>query len=160
MAEHDPQDRGAFVERYAAVLVGAGVPRLPARLFGAVVCSESGALTAGELSEQLQVSAGGVSGAVRYLIQVGLLRREHVPGSRRDRYRLLDESWYQTMLARSPVVDQLIEVSAEGVLALGPDSRAARGLAESRDFLVFLRGELDAALQRWAERPRDEPGGR
>lgn len=155
MTEREPDTQGAFVERYAAVLVGAGMPRLPARVFGAVVCSEPGALTAGELSERLQVSAGGVSGAVRYLLQVGLLRREHVPGSRRDRYRLLDESWYQTMLARSPVVDQLIAVSAEGVQTLGPGSRAAQGLAESRDFLVFLRAELDATLRRWADRARD-----
>ncbi len=45
-----------FIERFAGVLVEGGVPRMPARVFGALLCSDSGRMTAAELAEALQVS--------------------------------------------------------------------------------------------------------
>ena len=35
----------------------------------------------------LRISPAAVSGAVRYLIRLGLVHKERVPGSRRDCYR-------------------------------------------------------------------------
>ncbi|NEE30623.1 MarR family transcriptional regulator, partial [Streptomyces sp. SID7982] len=53
-----------FVERFAAQLVQAGMTRMPARVFAALLSSERGALTSAELSEQLKISPAAVSGAV------------------------------------------------------------------------------------------------
>jgi hypothetical protein len=44
------------VEDFALLLTEVGVPRMPARVFACVLCSDSGALTAGELAERLRVS--------------------------------------------------------------------------------------------------------
>jgi DNA-binding transcriptional regulator GbsR (MarR family) len=43
-------------------------------------------MTAAELAEWLHASTGGVSGAVRYLVQVRLIRTERDPGTRRHAY--------------------------------------------------------------------------
>ena len=69
-----------FVERFSSDLEAAGVPRLPARVFVALLVEDDGYLTAAELAERLQISPAAVSGAVRYLIQVNLVRREREPG--------------------------------------------------------------------------------
>ena len=57
---------------------------MPARVFAALLATDSGRLTAAELAELLQISPAAVSGAVRYLTQVGMVHREREPGSRRD----------------------------------------------------------------------------
>ena len=69
----------SFVERYAADLEAAGIPRLPARVFVALLVEDAGYLSAAELAERLHISPAAVSGAVRYLIQVQLVRREREP---------------------------------------------------------------------------------
>lgn len=63
-------------------MTDAGMPRLAARVFTTLLVSENGRLTAAELAQRLQASAGGISGAVRYLVQIRMIRREREPGTR------------------------------------------------------------------------------
>ncbi|MCZ9341421.1 MarR family transcriptional regulator, partial [Streptomyces sp. TRM76130] len=84
----DPEAVSRFVEGFAAQLVEAGVQRMPARIFAALLASDTGALTSAELGERLKVSPAAVSGGVRYLSQQHLVSREREPGSRRERYRV------------------------------------------------------------------------
>lgn len=67
----DPGDQGPalatqrlsgwqFVERFGSALVDAGMPRMPALVFVALLASDSGRLTADELMEQLRVSRAAV----------------------------------------------------------------------------------------------------
>jgi len=53
-----------FIERFAGGLTDAGMPRMPARVFVALLATDSGRLTAAELAERLHSSAGAISGAV------------------------------------------------------------------------------------------------
>jgi DNA-binding transcriptional regulator GbsR (MarR family) len=55
-----------FVERFALTLLKTGLPRMPARVFAALLTAPDGRLTAAELAERLQVSPAAISGAVRY----------------------------------------------------------------------------------------------
>ena len=95
----DPEAVSRFVERFASVLVEGGVPRMPARVFAALHGTDAGRLTAAELAERLQISAAAVSSAVRYLTG-DLVRREREPGSRRDRYVIHHDLWYEAILRR------------------------------------------------------------
>ena len=74
--------------------------RMPARVFAALLASDAGALTSAELGEQLRISPAAVSGAVRYLAQRTWSRREREPGSRRDRYRVHSDQWYEALTNR------------------------------------------------------------
>ena len=78
----------AFVERFAGDLEIAGIPRQPARVFVALLATDDGYLSSAQLGERLRISPAAVSAAIRYLVQVHLVRREREPGTRRDRYRV------------------------------------------------------------------------
>jgi DNA-binding transcriptional regulator GbsR (MarR family) len=139
----------SFVERFASVLVEGGVPRMPARVFSALLATDSGRLTAAELAELLQISPAAVSGAVRYLVQVSLVSREREPGTRRDVYRVQNDLWYEAVIRREALLQRWQRALAEGVEAVGADSPAGRRLADSADFFAFLEVEMPQALQRW-----------
>ena len=138
-----------FIERFASVLVESGVPRMPARVFAALLTIDSGQLTASELAGLLQVSPAAVSGAVRYLTQVSLISREREPGSRRDVYRLHDDQWYEAIVRREPLLQRWERAVLEGVEAVGPATPAGRRLRDTADFFEFLQAEMPALLERW-----------
>ncbi|UED87439.1 MarR family transcriptional regulator [Streptomyces profundus] len=79
------------VERLGGRFARTGLSRTPARGLAAPVVSEEGALTAAERCRRLGVSSGTVSTSVQHLSGLGLVTRENVPGSRRERYRVLDD---------------------------------------------------------------------
>ena len=140
-----------FIERFASVLVESGVPRMPARVFAALLTIDSGRLTASELAELLQISPAAVSGAVRYLTQVSLITREREPGSRRDVYRLHDDEWYEAIVRREPLLNRWERAVRDGVDAVGPGTPAGERLAETADFFRFLQDEMPKLLVRWRE---------
>src|SRR3979409_1423511 len=85
----DPDAVSRFIERFAQVMVEAGMPRIASRIFVALVATDSGSLTAGELAEQLRASPLGPGRG---------------PGSPRAHYTADNDVWYQTITQR----DQLL----------------------------------------------------
>lgn len=138
-----------FVERFAAQLVEAGMPRMPARIFAALLASDSGALTSAELGEQLQVSPAAVSGAVRYLTQQHMVSREREPGSRRDLFRVHSNQWYEALANRDGILKRWEDALSEGVAGLGADTPAGRRMAETLAFFEFIEHEMVDMLERW-----------
>jgi len=141
-----------FVERFASVLVEAGIPRMPARVFAALLATDSGRLTAAELSEQLQASPAAVSGGVRYLIGVGMVSREGEPGSRRHYYHVPDNVWDEVISGRDRVMAKWTAVLRDGVETVGAETPAGARLAESVQYFEFVSAELPRVLARWQER--------
>lgn len=139
------------VERFGALLTEAGMPRMAARIFAYLIIDEADAATAGQLAVALRVSPAAVSGAVRYLVQTGLLERHRRPGARSDEYRLHADIWYETYLQRTVLLDRWEDTLADAIEAIGPD-RAGRSLRESRAFMAFLRQEMPGLLERWRVR--------
>jgi DNA-binding transcriptional ArsR family regulator len=154
MNERDAAIVARFVERFASSLEISGVPRMPARVFAALLATDSGTLTAAQLAERLEASPAAISGAVRYLAQVGLITREREPGSRRDRYRIDDDAWYEAMLRREHLLARFEDSAREGVEVLGAGSPAGQRMLRSRVLFAFLRREMPMLLERW-RRERD-----
>lgn|SRR5487761_326274 len=148
-AERDEQAVRPFIERFASVLVEAGVPPMPARVFAALLVTDSGRLTAAELAALLEASPAAISGAVRYLSQVGMISREREPGSRRDVYLVLDDLWYEMSVRQDQVLARWVTAARDGVEILGPRTLAGKRMADSLDFFQFLQEELPALLDRW-----------
>ena len=138
-----------YIERFAAVLVAAGFPPMPARVFVALVISEDGRLTAADLAATLRISPAAVSGAVRYLIQVGLVHKERVPGSRRDYYRMPGNMWDDLLRMRDQVMSRWGALVREGIDLVGPDTAAGARMAEQAEFLEFAAREMAGLLTRW-----------
>jgi DNA-binding transcriptional regulator GbsR (MarR family) len=141
-----------FVERFAGALVDAGMPRMPALVFAALLSADGARLSAAELVDQLQISRAAVSGAVRYLNGLGIVRREREPGSRRDHYVFENDSWYEMIARREHILDQWVATTKAGVEAVGPATDAGRRLSESLAFFEFLQTEMPALLARWRAR--------
>ena len=150
-----------FVERMAMAFADVGFPRMAARVLFAVMSADD-PLTAAEIGERLGVSAAAVSGAVRYLTQFGMLVREPVKGSRRDRYRMPDNPWYEATITKTGLYKSFIDIASGGVDALhGRDTPAGERVAEMRDFFLFVQEEIDSLGERWrARRAATGHGGR
>lgn len=142
-------DAARTVERFAAVLVEAGIPRMPARAFATLIAADAGRLTAAELAERLQASPAAISGAVRYLTQVRLVHREREPGTRRDVFAIGNDLWYEAILQREPLLTRWGDAARELADALGPGTPAGDRLAETAEFFEFMRSELPTLLERW-----------
>lgn len=140
-----------YLERFSSVLVAAGIPPMPARVFVALLVADSGRLSAAELAELLQVSPAAVSGGVRYLIQVGLVHKERVPGSRRDYYRMPDDVWSDLFKLRDQVMQRWAALVREGIELLGPGTPAGERLAGHAMFFDFVSAEMPEVLKRWDE---------
>jgi predicted transcriptional regulator len=153
--QRDPQAVSKFIERYAADLVESGVPRQPARVFVALLASDSGRLTTAELAEILRLSPAAISGAVRYLTQVKMIGREREPGSRRDHFVMWDDDWYEMAMRRDQFLSSWMASLREGVDALGTDTPAGTRVAETLAFIEFLHEEMPVMLEKWRKR-RDE----
>ncbi|WP_328341523.1 MarR family transcriptional regulator [Streptomyces violaceus] len=145
----DAEAVSRFVESFAAQLVEAGLARMPARVFAALLSSDEGSMTSAELGEQLRISPAAVSGAVRYLAQQHMVSREREPGSRRERYRVHGDQWYEALTNRETVLKRWEGALREGVTSLGADTPAGRRMAETLAFFEFLEDELADLMERW-----------
>jgi len=139
-----------FVEHMAMLWADLGFPKMPARVLMTMMAADEDSLTASELGERLDVSAAAISGAVRYLIQIGMLQRHPSPGSRHNSYSLTADAWYEVSLAKGAQYKQIADIAEEGVTALKDAPSAAR-VAEMRDFFTFMQVEIVGLLAKWKE---------
>ncbi|HEX5115596.1 MAG TPA: MarR family transcriptional regulator [Pseudonocardiaceae bacterium] len=150
-AARDEQAVADFVERFGPVLEEVGFPRMAARVFVALLSSESGRMTAAELADALRASPAAISGAVRFLVQIDLATRRRDPGSRRDYYTVDDDVWYEVIDRRLMAITRWGDYLADGIEAVGKDTEAGTRLADMVAFFDFIRAEMPAFLQRWHE---------
>ncbi|HET8560383.1 MAG TPA: MarR family transcriptional regulator [Marmoricola sp.] len=145
-----PEDakRTEFVERLGGSLTQMGFPRMPARVFAALLAAPEETLTARELSGRLGVSAAAISGAVRYLEQFRMVERTRVPGDRVDRFGVGVNFWEHAIRAEAAAFRPLVEMFDAALD--GIDFGAAKPrVQETRDFLSFYEAEVPRLLARW-----------
>ncbi|WGX94175.1 GbsR/MarR family transcriptional regulator [Nocardioides sp. L-11A] len=144
--------RDAFVERMGGALTSAGLARLPSRVFAALLVDDDGRMTAAQLAAGLGVSAAGVSGAVRYLDGIGMIRRERERGSRRDVFVVDDDAWHGMLVRLDQFYAPLIAALDRGLADLPAGDPAERRLRLAREFLAFVLAEMSDLDQRWEVR--------
>jgi DNA-binding transcriptional ArsR family regulator len=149
--ERDLAAIGAFIERFAGILYGAGMARMPARVFAALLAADASQLSAADLAAVLGVSPAAVSGAVRYLAQVGLVEAAGEPGSRRLSYSVPDDVWAQLVEARNTLLARLSATLVDGVALLGAGTPAGERLNRSARYFDFVLDEVADVHDRWRE---------
>jgi DNA-binding transcriptional ArsR family regulator len=150
-AGRDTAAIGGFIERFAGILYGAGMPRMPARVFAALLAADASQLSAADLAAVLGVSPAAVSGAVRYLGQVGLVATAGEPGSRRLSYSVPDEVWAQLMETRNSLLARMRATLLDGAALLGGGTPAGERLTRSARYFEFVLDELALVHDRWRE---------
>lgn len=139
-----------YADQLAALLDAAGFPRMPARVLMALLTSENGELTSEQISRTLDVSPAAVSGAVRYLQSLQIVRAGSLPGTRRRVYRLVP-GWYTVTLTRSGLYSELRELTRDRPAALAPGTPAGQRVQEMADFYAFLNRKFPELLDEWIE---------
>ncbi|MTD58450.1 GbsR/MarR family transcriptional regulator [Amycolatopsis pithecellobii] len=147
-----------FVEKFGLALTEAGMPRMPSRVFAATLASPEGHLTARQVAEVLRISPAAVSGAVRYLVQIGLVQRSRRPGERHDIFVVRSDYWYEMVSNQDKRYQDLLGTLAAGIEAVGPDSPAGGRLQETHDFFAFLADEMPKIVERWRARRSPKEG--
>ena len=151
MTRADESAIAGFRERFAQIMVESGMPRMAARVYAALMVTDSGQLSAAELAERLGVGASAISGAVKYLVQVRLVERGREPGSRHDFCRIHEHTWSHFVTQSDPMLVQVQASADEGTALLGLDTPAGRRLDETRRFFAFLREEIKQSMAKWQQ---------
>ncbi|MFF5989052.1 GbsR/MarR family transcriptional regulator [Prauserella flavalba] len=136
-------------ERMALTLTRHGMHRMTARVLCVLLFADQETITAGEIAEWLDVSAGSVSGALKMLEAMGMVERAPVPGSRREHYRFPDDAWPTLMSSQNKVVEEMQVAADAGIAVVGEDSPAGRRLTEMRDFYAHLLRALPELIEDW-----------
>ena len=105
-------------ERLALVLSGQGLQRMTARVLTALLFSEKSSVTMSELADELQASAGAISGALKNLTSVGLVERVPAPASRRDHFRLRPDAWATLYTGQNQTIAAFLQAAEGGMLTL------------------------------------------
>ena len=145
-----PAHRGIdAAEAAAAMITAVGFPRMPGRVMMALIAAPAEGYTAAELADRLGVSAAAVSGAVRYLQTIQVIRRVSRPDWRRDHYIIIPDTWYGLMTNNGPIYDSL----AAHIEALGAeheDDHAAQArAAEMAEFFRFMARRMPTLIDEW-----------
>lgn len=153
MARKPQRDEAAmrqYIEHISRLLADWGFPRMAGRVLFVLMGAEERQLTAAELAERLDVSPAAISSALKYLVHLNMVTREPVPGSRRDRYRLVDDTWYEITTAKMTFLQVLAGATEQGVQAAGgPTTVAGKRLAGMRDFYSFVHENMPDILEKW-----------
>ena len=143
------------VEQLGAALAEAGMPSLPSRIFAALLIDDDGRMTSAELSELLGVSAASVSGGVKYLAHLQMLRREREAGSRREVYVVDEDAWHGLMMRRDHLYAPILRALQGAIDDAGSDAPAYRRLMLTGEFLRFVDAEMVAMTDRWNDHRRE-----
>jgi DNA-binding MarR family transcriptional regulator len=142
----DAEAVAEYEEALTTVLMGSGLPKMMARVLTCLFVTDTGSLTAAELVRHLQVSPASISKAIAFLESQSLVRRER-DESRRDRYVVDNELFYQATIASARANDQLVETARQGVAVLGPHTPAAERLENIARFLDFISESITRAAE-------------
>lgn len=138
-------------ERLALTLAQGGMQKTTARVMTALLYSPRDAMTAADLCEQLSISSGAVSIAVKQLIPIGLVERVPAPGSRRDHYRFRPGAWANLMSQQNAALATMREAAQEGIAAADDGSATAERLEEMQDFYTYMSEQLLPLIDKWRQ---------
>ncbi|WP_432995827.1 MarR family transcriptional regulator [Dactylosporangium sp. CA-233914] len=131
----------AFYERFVALMVETGLPRMAARVLAALVTTDEGALTAAGLVQRLRVSPASVSKAIAYLEKLDIVRRER-EAQRRERYVIDDDVWLRTWLTNARLHAMWSDSAREGAEVYGRGTQAGERLERMGRFFAALSEEM------------------
>jgi DNA-binding transcriptional regulator GbsR (MarR family) len=146
MTAADPYD--GFVQRAASELTAQGFPRMPASVIMALTATDDGKATAAELGERLGVSAGAISGAIRYLSAINMVRSSIIPGTRRHIYALPERPWYTASLTQPGLYAHIAALLQTEIERL-PAGAARDRIGEMAEFFAFIDRRMPQLLEEW-----------
>ncbi|MEV1003104.1 helix-turn-helix domain-containing protein [Nonomuraea sp. NPDC050202] len=145
----DTHTAGEFEEQFAAMMIETGMSPMTARVFAALIISESGSLTAAELVQRLQVSPATISNAIRWLEGRQMVARERE--ARRMRYFVDVDVWYRTWAASARAMAAWADTTRRGAELFGADTPTGDRLRTTSQFFELLGHDMGQAAAHWRQ---------
>jgi DNA-binding transcriptional regulator GbsR (MarR family) len=143
--------RRDFAREMGGLVLVEGTPRAVMRVLGWMVVCQPSEQTAAEIQEELGLSAGSVSAALRMLGQLGMLERVTQPGDRRTYHRLSAHGWAHVLERRFRGLGQMRELADSAIDAAAGDSDER--LLEMRDTYALMEEGVMCLLHESLRRP-------
>ncbi len=154
-AAMSPETR-QFVEQYALVIAGEGVPRMAGRIFAYLQICEPPERTAAQLARELGASVGSISTMTRLLLSAELIERVSRPGERADRYRISPEGVAGLMRGSVGRIKRFTRMTRRGLDLLADQPAAAdERLRAFNDLFTFFEEKLPALVDEWERGRKD-----
>ncbi len=143
-----------FVEEVGIIFEQTGLTRMAGRMFGWLLISDPPYQSPSELAEALMASKGSISTTVRLLVQMGLIERFIIPGSRHDHFRLSKDALPRTIKRGIEDEIKMFRQLAEQGLELMKSEPPVRRqwLEEMRDRYAFLEKQFPVVMERYEKR--------
>ncbi|MEV4807237.1 MarR family transcriptional regulator [Nonomuraea sp. NPDC049421] len=147
-------------EQFTEIMINTGLSRMTARVLASLYLTDSGSLTAAELTRKLQVSPASISKAIGELERQELIRRERDPRRRRDRYVIDADAWFRGWTASARQNTLLADLARQGAATLGATSPAGLRLRDIGDFFDHVGHAMLRAAEEWrqAHAAKQTPG--
>ncbi len=167
MARHQPSSSRpethasvmAFVERFAGVAEAAGVPRMTGRVMGYLMVLEDEMISSADLAAAVGASAGSISVATRYLVNMGFIRRVLVPGDRRHYFVAADDMWGSFLSSDRAFIETHRQLFAEATESLA-GQLGERGRDRVRNglrYMTWMNGMHHRLYEEWQAYRKQEP---
>jgi predicted transcriptional regulator len=148
-SERDVKAVDAVEEQFTEIMISTGLSRMTARVLASLYLTDSGSLTAAELTRHLQVSPASISKAVGELEQQELVRRERDPRRRRERYVIDADALFRGWTASARQNSLLADFARQGAETLGAASPAGIRLRDVGDFFDHVGHAMLQAAEQW-----------
>lgn len=154
--DHQRETVMRFVEQFGLFLHQEGLPRMPARVFAYVIADDAEKYTASDLAEGLQVSPAAISGAVRILVQAGLLGKDRDPGSRVDHYRIYDDDvWTAIYEPRIAYLERSEGMLQKFIDEMDDERPGTKRTRETLEFFRFMQRKTSEFMTEWQQYRKD-----
>lgn len=140
--------RADYIEKMGLIVQSEGLPRSAGRLV-ALLMFDGRTVSFGALSEELQISRGGVSMAVRILEERGLVKRVTLAGDRQDYFQIAPNTFVNLLTRQlerlETVKEDIVETLRELPVEAGGTRERLSGFAR---FYDAISDGLSAARDR------------
>ncbi len=137
-----------FIEKMGIAFERNGAAPMLGRVWGALLVSESGEMTAEELAAGLQASRGAISHATRQLTAMQYAEKFRKAGDRKDYFRIVSHGLVQASRQRVVELRQMQDLLREGMAAMGEGSTAS--LHHIEEHIAFTHA-MELAVERFLD---------
>lgn len=137
-----------FAEDWGMVFELLSLPRMAGRVWAVLAMSEEAYLSANDLEERLEASAGSVNTSLQFLLRQRVIERMRVPGERRHYFGLRPGSVEILLDRRLAVLSELRDLAARGVREFDDRPAARARFQEVHEYYDWVSTELTALMDR------------
>nr|WP_324607492.1 helix-turn-helix domain-containing protein [Streptomyces sp. NRRL B-1347] len=140
-----------YEQELVQLFMAIGLQQMMSRVLACLCVTDSGSVTAADLTRRLAVSPASVSKAVGQLENQEIIRREREAGHRNDRYIIGDDILFRSIVDNCRRNAALAQTAYKGAGVLGPETPAGVRLTGLGQLLEHVSRGLLQWMEQWPQ---------